>query len=70
MLQRKEILSMNPVSSAVAGIDQYGKDLIAQSLPSPPLPSNSKQLLSLGFLYSVIVCQETKICRPKLQAKS
>lgn len=40
MLQRKEILSMNPVSSAVTGIDQYGKELIVRSLPPNPLPNN------------------------------
>lgn len=38
MLQRKEILSMNPVSSAVSSIDQYGKEFIVWSLPPNPLP--------------------------------
>lgn len=69
MLQRKEIVSMNPVSSAVTGIDQYGKELIVWSLPLNSLPDNSKQMLSLSFLYFVVVCQETIICRPKKEVK-
>lgn len=58
---------MSPVSSAVSGIDQYGKEFIVWSPPPNSLPNNSKQLLSLHF---VIVCQETIICRFKQQVES